>query len=102
MAGIVLVERQLAAAREDLIKLDVVAAQRALQGIGTHAAGGAKVADTHGYPVCCVSSAIVSARTEARSAIVRASCRDRQCQHVSISVVSVTLIKKNQITITKP
>src|SRR3546814_5784271 len=34
IAGIVLVERQLAAAREDLIELDVVAAQRALQGIG--------------------------------------------------------------------
>src|SRR3546814_10981144 len=48
IAGIVLVERQLAAAREDLIELDVVAAQRALQGIGPHAAGGAKVEDTHG------------------------------------------------------
>src|SRR3546814_11322791 len=71
IAGIVLVERQLAAAREDLIELDVVAAQRALQGIGTPAAGGAKVEDPHGYPVCCVSSGIG-----------RASCRERVCQYV--------------------
>src|SRR3546814_13203495 len=80
MAGIVLVERQLAAAREDLIELDVVAAQRALQGVGTHAAGGAKVEDTHGYPVCCVSSAIVSGRTEARRDIPEA-CKGRKTDH---------------------